>query len=366
MTTTVRILAALFMLAAAWLLTHPPQADRSAAPATGGRRVPTSLPADAMFHGMAIQLHGGDDTLPTYHRLVDEVADLGADSLLLVTHGWQTHAGTADLHVDPLRNPSLAGLQALCSHARQRGLRVVVMPVVLLSNPRGTEWRGQINPTVGWDEWFRRYTDFIVEHARVCEQSGVTVLMIGSELIKTEQFTDRWRSVIAAVREVYSGKLAYSANWDHYTTKHIGFWPYLDYVGMTSYYKLAEGPRPTLADVLNHWRPIKRRIAEFYREIRKPILFTEAGWCSQEGAAEYAWNYYNYQHATPEGHQEQLTCYEGFLRTWADAGEIRGIFWWEWSAADGGPNDFNYTPKGKPAEKLMRDWFDGKWHPSSE
>ncbi len=36
---------------------------------------------------------------------------------------------------------------------------------------------------------------------------------------------------------------------------------------------------------------------------------------------------------------------------------LAGVIWWEWTGSEGGPSDFGYTPKNKPAEKLLREWF---------
>jgi len=33
------------------------------------------------------------------------------------------------------------------------------------------------------------------------------------------------------------------------------------------------------------------------------------------------------------------------------------VIWWEWNATAGGPTDFGYTPKGKPAEQVLRQWL---------
>ncbi len=33
------------------------------------------------------------------------------------------------------------------------------------------------------------------------------------------------------------------------------------------------------------------------------------------------------------------------------------MIWWEWTTYGGGDDCYNYTPKGKPAEKLLRKWF---------
>jgi hypothetical protein len=34
-----------------------------------------------------------------------------------------------------------------------------------------------------------------------------------------------------------------------------------------------------------------------------------------------------------------------------------GVIWWEWEASEGGSGDFGYSPKAKPAEQVLRQWF---------
>ena len=359
MNSAARLLVAAGAIVLAWFVTHPPHSDSPTGPSVGPTTAAVRSDPSVQMRGLCIQLHGGGpERMAEYRKMCDELVQLGADSVLFVNHAWQTHAGTADLHLDSQRNPSMPELQGLCTYATSRRLRVCLMPVVLLSAPRGTEWRGRINPTAGWDEWFNRYTQVIVAHARVCEASRVDVLMVGSELIKTEQYTVRWRNLIAEVRQVFGGRLGYSANWDHYTTDKISFWPYLDCVGMTSYYTLVSHPNPTIQEVVAGWQTYKARIDAFHRQIpRLPILFTEVGWCSQEGAVTEPWNYYHNMTASALGLEEQANCFRAFLQVWGDVPYVGGIFWWEWSLYAGGPNDYNYTPRGKPAEQILRQWF---------
>lgn len=317
------------------------------------------LPPNGQFHGMAIQLHvDGTSAYEQYHRLIPEIAALGANTVLFVVHGWQEHAGTLDLHIDARKTPEAKDLGRLIDHATANGLQVILMPIVLLEHPRNNEWRGRIIPEgQDWDNWFKRYTSFIVQFAHIAERHHVAVLMVGSELIKTETYTNRWKRVIQEVRQNYRGKLGYSSNWDHYQTTKIGFWPLLDYVGMTTYYDLAKAANPEMKEIDENWAKIKTDIQAFQREVNKPIIFTEVGWCSQEGSAHEGWNYYANQKATAKGHEEQLRLYKSFLKTWADAPGIGGIIWWEWDTTEGGKDDYNYTPRGKPAETLLREWF---------
>ena len=163
------------------------------------------------------------------------------------------------------------------------------------------------------------------------------------------------------MRVRYHGPIGYSANWDHYG--RIEFWDVMDFVGMTTYHTLADHPNPTVAELMEAWMPIRQNILTWRATVDKPILFTEVGWCSQEGAASAPWNYYHNQHATAAGHEEQRACYEAFMRTWEDVPGVGGSIWWEWTPYGGGPDCYNYTPKGKPAQALLEQWFAAGGHP---
>ena len=352
-----KILVLSAALGMAWQSARPGPAQQVAS-ATDLAVVKAPAGGGGQFRGMAIQLHGGADVYDHYHDLIPEIRALGADTVLLVVHGWQSHGGSLDLHIDPRKTASAEGLGRLCDLAATSGLRVILMPVVLLEEPRNKEWRGKIIPEgQDWDTWFRRYTRFVVHFARIAEKHNVEVLIVGSELIKTEVHTERWLRVIEEVRQNYRGALAYSANWDHYQTTKIGFWRELDFVGMTSYYELAEAANPEREEVDANWSKIKKEILAFCEEVRKPIIFTEVGWCSQEGAAHEGWNYYANQKATEAGQREQALLYESFINSWASEPAIGGIIWWEWDKSAGGGTDYNYTPRGKPAEAVLRKWF---------
>ena len=310
--------------------------------------------SDFPYHGLAWQINNSDGCVESARKMLGEIADLGADAVLISTAGYQEHAGSDTFHLDPKVAPSPEQWAEIFKIAHDDGLRVILMPIILLSNPRGTEWRGVISPP-SWDDWFEQYRKFLAQFARIAEAGKVEVLAVGSELVSTERYTEQWRRVIAETRKIYHGQLTYSANWDHY--KVVEFWDALDMVGMTTYYKLSNDPNPAPASLAEAWKPIKRGLLRWQEESGKPLLFTEVGWCSQEGASIEPWNYYYRQTATPEGLKEQANCYRAFMQTWTDVPEVAGTIWWEWTNTAGGTDDFNYIPKGKPAERVLRDWF---------
>ena len=133
----------------------------------------------------------------------------------------------------------------------------------------------------------------------------------------------------------------------------------MDVVGMTSYYTLAKGTDPSLDEMMKAWQEIKKEILEWQKTINRPIVFTEVGWPNQETAAEYPWNYYKAPDK-PDPRQQAL-CFESFFRTWADTPGIAGYFIWEWRDRldeDTDPRrDTSYCPRGKPAMKVIRQYF---------
>lgn len=352
-----RALLTLALLAA--LAQRPPAAAQQSQPRDGAdswlvAAVTGQLKQPAPeYRGLAIQLTFGNN-VDDYAPLIDEVAALGANTVMLCPRGRMEHARSQAIFVDARETPSAADLTRLIEHAKTRKLRVIVMPILLLKHPRGSEWRGVIDPP-NWKEWWRQYRDFVIYFADVAQAGGADALLVGSELVSTEKYESEWRQTIEQVRSRFHGQLGYSANWDHY--EPIKFWDALDLVGMTSYYTLAKRQGPSVEELEKSWRPIREKITRWQRGINKPIVFTEVGWCSQAGAAARPWDYYQNMKATPEGHEEQRRLYEAFVNVWDGTPGVTGVIWWDWTPAAGGPDDYNYTPRGKPAEQVLRAWF---------
>jgi hypothetical protein len=309
----------------------------------------------APWRGMSIQVASGYKPIETYGPLLDEIAGLGANTVLLSVAGYMEYATAQSIYIDTRKVPCPDDFKAILRRARQLGLKTIIMPIVLLRNPRGSEWRGVIEPP-DWEDWWTQYTEFVLYFADIAREGQADALIVGSELVSTEKYTARWVKLIEAVRpRFYGGKLGYSANWDHY--RPVEFWDQLDFIGMTSYFTLADKKDPTIDEIVKRWEPIKKDILAWQRQIGKPILMTEVGWCSQEGAAMAPWNYYQNQKATPEGLEEQRRLYEAFIQAWGNVPELLGAMWWEWDASPGGADDYGYSPKGKPAEQVLRRWF---------
>jgi hypothetical protein len=320
------------------------------------------------FRGFSLELHGPDQPYDTY---VDEIAQTGANSICMVIPGLQENAESTFIAIDARKVPSDARLKELIALAHKKKLRVLLMPIVLLEKPKSGEWRGVINPGEGakWPDWWQNYEDYIVHYAKIAQETNTEVFMVGSELISTEEKEKEWRRVIRAARSVYRGLLSYSANWDHY--KAVKYWDDLDMIGMTTYYDLTKGDKPTLDRLAQGWEPIKKEILDWRAKTvpAKPLLFTEVGWPNQVTCAEFPWDYYR----SPDkpDMEAQANCFEAFFRTWIDDKNVAGMLVWEWRNYPGqkiGPDDTSYVPCGKTSMDVIRKYFQSKsaWDQSAQ
>ncbi len=304
------------------------------------------------FRGICLQIHGNSSP---YEKYIDEISRTGANTVSIVIHAYQENGASTSIFIEARKNLPDEKLVELIAHAKSRGLRVVLMPVVLLENPIGDEWRGKINPT-NWNDWWSDYNDLIMHYARLSQQAGVDVFLVGSELNSTQKNELQWRALIKKVRENFHGKLCYSANWDCYDK--IQWWDAVDIVGMTGYYNLTKGDEPTVERLIEGWSGFKEKILAFQKQVNRPIMFTEAGWPNMANCGEEPWNYCRESIAADP--QAQANCFEAFFRTWYGEPSVAGYLVWEWRNSESqtiGPEDKSYRPCGKPAMDVIRKYF---------
>lgn len=293
------------------------------------------------------------DWMDRYEKNIDEIAALGADTVQFVVDPRQENAKSEKIYLDVRMTPTFEELSRLIKHAKSKGLRVTLMPIILLDNPVGDDWRGKLHPD-SWEDWFDSYRDVMKQYAYVAEGNNVDLLVVGSELVTTQDKVDEWTKTIEMIRGIYHGKLTYSCNWDNY--KAVPFWNQLDLMGMNSYWDFGtkEDPNPSVDHIVQRWHEIQSDLFKFQDTVKKPIIFLEIGWYSQANVAYESWDYTQDQ---PVDLELQKKLYEGFFKVWWGEPRLGGFSVWEWPPDQGGKDDKGYTPKGKPAEQVLKEYL---------
>ncbi len=279
---------------------------------------------------------------------LDELAAIGATHVELVVMGQQRDGKSDEVLPSP-GGPTAAELRDIAAAARARRLEVMLLPIIELEQLGDGDWRGTLAPR-DRDAWWQSYERFVLGHAEQAAAAGVSWLAIGSELGSTEGWRDRWYHLISGVRKVFPGKLLYSANWDHYEA--VSFWPRLDAIGVSSYFSVAASADDSLAAMALRWRKVQRQLAAFAAARELPLILTEVGVPSRDGAAMAPWDY------TREGEvdlEEQRRALAALAASWP-AGGLTGVMIWE-VAGDGGAEDAGYSPRGKPAWCVLAAWW---------
>jgi hypothetical protein len=277
---------------------------------------------------------------------------MGAGHVALVVHWSQKDVRSVDIAPDPAETVPDCAVAAALTEARRQGLEVFLFPIVSVRERTLGEWRGTLRPA-RWDRWFEAHERFLLHYARLAERHGAALFAVGSELLSTEGRRADWSRTIARVRESYRGKVVYSANWDHY--RMVTFWDLVDYVGVNGYYEVAKPGGASVEAMTREWGRIRARLEDFARRVGKPLLITEVGYPSVRGGARWPWHYGRQAEVDVD---EQARAYRAFIETWQGARSLEGVFFWNW-LGPGGSGDPHYTPRGKPAARLLRAWFTG-------
>lgn len=307
------------------------------------------------FRGIGVQIQRVD-WIPEYKKVIDKIADTGADTVLLVFDGRQENGKSSKIYLDYRMTPTTDQIGELIDHAKKRDLRVILMPRILLDNPIGGEWRGTIHPD-SWDDWWASYREMMQVFSSIAEVRHADMLVVGSEMVSTEHMVEEWTKTIQLIRSNFKGKLTYSSNWDHYEA--VTFWDQLDMVGMNAYWKMGKDRDVTVEEVEEKWKEIQSDLFPFLRKVHKPMMFLEVGWFSKSNSASEPWDY---TLDKPIDLDLQKKLYEAFFRSWYGKPLLGGFSIWEWPPNSGGPEDGGYTPEGKPALDVLKEWLKkGRW-----
>ena len=322
---------------------------------------------DMQYKGFNPSSHwNGNFNQVEWLRSLRDAKEMGANSISITTTHYVGDRFSTNIYANE-ETEDIENVASAIRAVQANGMKAVLKPHI---DTNGDGWRGRINPA-DKDAFFASYTEMLLEYARVGEENGADMLVIGTEMMELARGGNReyWADMIADIREVYSGKIMYAGFWyikaDFLDLVDvIGVDPYVPLVtddGSDSVEALYEAwEDPDGVDVFAYWR----YISELYD---KPLVFAETGFRSRDGTAATPWAF------SPGGvvdQQEQANLFEAAFRRMDENDDfVDGVFVWGLETRRP-PDETNsdwatgYTPQNKLAAEVIARWYDAGNQPA--
>ncbi|WP_291634381.1 1,4-beta-xylanase [Clostridium sp.] len=275
----------------------------------------------------------------------------GINSVVLAPAGVQKSAQS--LYIDYCGEYTVSDEELILTinKCHKLGLRVILKPTV---NCLDGTWRAHINffdidvpCEPKWSEWFGMYDEFILHYAKIAEETNCFMFVVGCEMVQAQRREQEFRTLVSKVKEAYSGLVTY--NTDKYQEGEVKWWDALDVISSSGYYPI------------NDWDNQLTRIKKVVEKYNKPFFFIEAGCPSRIGSSLVP---NNWELQGGPSLKEQEKYYEVMFEKTKDAMWIQGFGLWDWQSKlyeeDKAKNDNGYDVYGKPAEKIIKKFYDSK------
>jgi len=277
-------------------------------------------------------------------------------------------------------------LACAIERAKEQGFTVMLRLVIMLDAPwpKADNLQDRLEPS-DWDAWFAEYERYELKYADLAESAGVDIYAFSDTLQTTYSHVDRYRELIARIRDTYSGELTILTGPYAERLDEVPFWDALDYIGLDgSLHSAAYVDYQSAADLTTdqlygiYRQAFEENVLPTAREFRKPILWGEVYYNSVLRST-YSANglpISEFIRLHDEGdaadfelipsYAEQAKGYDATLRVIHDYRDlIVGLFALQWTLED--PllhwccNLGTHTIPFTPAETVFRIW----WNPNA-
>ncbi|MDH5672386.1 MAG: hypothetical protein OEZ06_09565 [Myxococcales bacterium] len=297
-------------------------------------------------------------------ELLDELVRLGANAISITPFGrlWNLDSTEIlmDFEEDYERNRAAVG--TMIAQARQRGLRVLVIPHLWVESGG---WRGEIDPgsPEGWLAYQASYREFLLRWARDAAAFGADALSIGVECKSwSGRYGKYWTDLIAEVRRSFPGSLTYSSNWDE--VEGVLFWEQLDWVGVNAFYPLADRGGADYATYRQRADAAVAQLVAIGDALERPIVLVEIGYTTRRDSAVEPWLWPDSMQGVQVDEWEQARALLAIASAAASDPRVRGFFVWRYYAnLDDVSQEaiWGFSPHGKLAERVLRGIFQVPW-----
>ena len=248
------------------------------------------------------------------------------------------------------------GIKQYIEQLQKNEIKIMLKPQIWVGNG---EFTGDIQMKTedDWKVFEQSYSKFILDYAKVAQDTNAEILCIGTELETfIENRPEYWKQLIIDLKIVYKGKLTYAANWDEF--KRTPFWFDLDFIGIDAYFPVSKMQTPNIEDCRKGWQSHKALIKKYSQQYDKPILFTEFGYRSMDYTGNEPWQSdYTIKSINFEG---QANATQALFEEFWNEDWFAGGFIWKWFHKHdkvGGNNDNQFTPQNKPAESVIKERY---------
>ncbi len=215
------------------------------------------------------------------------------------------------------------------------------------------------------DEWFAQYQNYLLFLAQVAEKNQIDMLVLGKQTVfaKSPIHEQYWRDLIAAVREVYHGKLALI--YECYNDSCLTTQPWVDDVDVAVlfyWFRISEADDPSPEILRAEMTRISDSvIGPFFQKYNLPIVVLTP-FMSRDHPARQDW--VEPASSAPEVGQDmqgQAELYELLFETSINEAWFQGVMPYGYWFFDGFHKDFafdrSYNVRNKPASVILRSWF---------
>ncbi len=301
---------------------------------------------------------GPRDSIP--QEAMATVSQVNADWIAIVPYAF-SYENDPIVNYDTTRQwwgETKRGVERCVEYASNLGLKVMLKPHVWVVRQG---WPGDYDlpDEDSWQQWEQSYTAYLDMMTDIAVRYEVELLCIGTEYrIPARERPEYWRSLIRLIRERYTGKLTYAANWDNY--ENITFWDDLDYIGVDAYFPITNQKNPSLLALLGGWEDTAKGLEKFSSDFGRPVLFTEYGYRSADFASRGHWE--NERDELIKNFEAQSLAYEALYQTYWDQPWFAGGFLWKWYPnvqRNGRWNrwETDFTPQEKPATAVISRYY---------
>ena len=353
----------------------------------GSSSYPSVLPTINARAGFWAGFDLADDwqpnALPLYAQAFDSMRADGAGWVNFTLRLKANALQPAPLYnLDPALAPLPDHWRAVVDMAHNAGLRVSLHPVTCHYTPYGVceDWSG-INFSAGfWDAWFAAYERAILSQAALARDTGTDQLVVGDFKLRPSfpgepeappDAEARWREVIARVRAIYPGSLAFELLLgDSIWPSPPPFLDAVDTVRVWWWSPLATSSRPAIADMTvaaaaildNQIFPLQQR---FNRAVQLSLAYGSVDGAATECLRRpdgQCHSFEDFGPGAPDVAQypldlpEQADIYQAIMLAVNDRPWLSGV-----SSYGFDPQailrDKSLSVRGKPAESVLAAWF---------